>query len=112
MFSHMTSRCNWLAAVSLFVVLAPSLMAQTSATGALTGTVTDPTGAVVPNVTVTATNTDTGQVRAVMTGADGSYNFGLLSPGTYRVKFEATGFKGVEIPSVAVAVTETATLNQ
>jgi len=40
----------------LFVAFAPSLMAQTAATGALTGTVSDATGAVAPNVTVTATN--------------------------------------------------------
>ena len=45
----------------LFSSLAPSLGAQTAATGALTGTVTDSTGAVVPNTTVTATSVDTGQ---------------------------------------------------
>jgi hypothetical protein len=63
-------------------------------------------------VTVTATNTDTGQVRTTTTGADGSYKFGLLPPGTYRVKFEAPGFKAAEVPSVTVAVTETGTLDQ
>lgn len=107
-----SSQHRWLIVALLFVVLAPSLRSQTSATSALAGTVSDQTGAVAPNVTVTATNTDTSQVRTTTTGVDGSYKLGLLPPGTYRVKFEASGFKAVEIPSVTTAVTETATLDQ
>jgi protocatechuate 3,4-dioxygenase beta subunit len=72
-------------ALAIFFALAPSLMAQTAATGALAGTVTDQSGSVIPNVTVTASNTDTGQSRTGMTGADGAYRFGLLPPGNYRV---------------------------
>jgi hypothetical protein len=87
------------------------LSAQTAATGALTGTVSDPSGALVPNVTVTATNTDTSQMRTATTAVDGVYKFGLLAPGTYRVKFEASGFKAAEFPSVAVTVTETQVLD-
>jgi hypothetical protein len=86
--------------------------AQTAATGALTGTVTDSTGAVVPNATVTATSVDTGQARTATTGADGVYKFTLLPPGNYSVKFEATGFGAVEVPSATVNVTETAVLNR
>jgi hypothetical protein len=100
-----------LAVVCLLVTIA-SLSAQTSGTGALTGTVTDPSGAAVPNVTVTATSTETGQARTTMTSGDGTYKFGLLSPGTYRVQFEATGFTTVAIPSVTVTVTETANLDR
>ena len=73
--------------------LAPNLRAQSPSTGALTGAVKDTTGAVVPNATVTATNVGTGQTRTTTTGGDGSYTLGLLPPGTYKVKFEATGFK-------------------
>lgn len=89
-----------------------SLAAQTAGTGALTGTVKDPSGASVPNATVTATSLDTGGVRTDMTGADGSYRFSLMPPGNYRVKIEASGFKPLEIPSVAVAVTETSVLDR
>jgi hypothetical protein len=112
MFKITVLRFAWVVVVSLLMVVAPSLMAQTAATSALTGTVSDQTGGVVPNVTVTATNTDTSQVRTATTGADGSYRFGFLPPGTYRVRFEAAGFKVAEAPSVTLAVTETGTLDQ
>ena len=64
-------------------------LAQTSGTGALTGTITDASGAVVPGVAVTATNNDTGQQRTAKTGADGAYTLSLLPPGSYKVQFSA-----------------------
>ena len=97
---------------TLLLILTPALSAQTAGTGALGGTVTDSTGAVVPNVTVTSTSVDTGQVRTTKTAADGTYKFSLLPPGSYRVKFEAAGFGAVEIPGATVNVTETEVLNQ
>src|SRR5580700_7490831 len=83
------------------------LLAQSAGTGALTGTVSDPTGGVVPGATVTITSTDTNQARTATTGADGTYRFALLPPGTYRVRFNAVGFKTAEVSGVAVNVTET-----
>jgi hypothetical protein len=87
-------------------------MAQTPGTGALTGTVKDPSGAVIPNATVTLTSVDTGQTRTTMTGGDGVYHFSLLPPGNYRVRIESSGFKPVEVPSVTIAVTETEVLDR
>ena len=87
-------------------------MAQTAGTGALEGTVTDSTGAVIANVTVRATSADTGQVRTAKTGPDGTYKFNLLPPGNYSVKFEAAGFSAVEVPSATINVTETNVLNR
>jgi hypothetical protein len=95
-----------------WLICAPTLPAQSAGTGALTGTVTDPTGSVVPGATVTATNTETSQTRTTTTGTDGSYKFSLLPPGTYRMKFTATGFRTAEVPSVPVSVTETPVLDQ
>jgi hypothetical protein len=111
MFKYKSSLYVLVSVVSLLVVLVPSLIAQTSATGALTGTITDPTGSVVANVKVTATNVGTGQERASTTGADGIYKINLLPPGVYRVQFEATGFNTLAIPAVAVNVTETNVLD-
>jgi hypothetical protein len=101
-----------LTATSLLLLARPALFGQSAGTAALTGTVTDPSAAVVPNVTVTITNADTGQVRTVITGADGTYRFSLVPPGSYRVKFTAAGFKVAEIPPINLNVTETAALNQ
>jgi hypothetical protein len=88
------------------------LSAQTAGTGALTGTIKDPSGAVVPNATVTLTSLDTGASRTSTTGADGGYKFDLLPTGNYKVRIEAAGFKPVEIPSIAVNVTETEVLDR
>ena len=102
----------WLLVIAFWLsVLSPSLTAQTTTTGSLAGTVTDASGAVVPNATVTVTSADTGQVRTAMSSENGSYNIGLLPPGMYRVRFEAAGFRATEIPSVTIVVTETETLN-
>jgi hypothetical protein len=86
--------------------------AQTAGTGALTGSISDPTGGVVPGVTVTATNNDTGQLRTTKTGADGVYTLSLLPPGNYKVQFSATGFKTAEVGAVKVNVTETPVLDR
>jgi hypothetical protein len=106
---------NWMAAFSLLIILAisaPSLvMAQSADTGALTGTVKDPSGSVISGALITATNTATAQTRTMMSGADGSYRFTLLPPGKYAIKFSMDGFQTAEFPSVTINVTETAVLN-
>jgi hypothetical protein len=98
--------------VLLSMLVVPSSFSQTASTGALTGTVKDSSGGVVPNVTVTATSIDTAQARTSTTDADGTYRFGLLPPGNYRLRFEAAGFGPVEVPSLTIAVTETAVLDR
>ena len=72
--------------LAVVVFLASSATAQTGGTGALTGTVSDSSGAVVRDAKVTATSADTGQARTVTTGSDGGYTFNLLSPGNYRLR--------------------------
>ena len=66
----------------------------------------------MPNATVTLTSLDTGASRTSTTGADGGYKFDLLPTGNYKVRIEAAGFKPVEIPSIAVNVTETEVLDR
>lgn len=87
---------------ALFVVSTFTLPAQTQATGSLSGKLTDTSAAAVANATVTATETATGQVRTATTGTDGAYQFTALPPGNYTLKFEAPGFKTMEMAPVAV----------
>jgi len=111
--SLLRSRLAFVALLTLLLALCmPSLMAQSAGTSSLTGTITDPSGAAIPNVTVTLTSNDTNQVRTETTGADGQYKFTLLPPGNYKVRFSATGFKTSEIGSVVLNVTETPTLDR
>src|SRR4051794_7105736 len=63
--------------------------------GTLAGTVTDTTGAVMPNVKITAVQTETGAVSNSLSNAAGQYRIPNLSIGTYKVTFEAPGFKSV-----------------
>jgi hypothetical protein len=95
----------------LFLCVSMSL-AQSGTSGALTGTVTDPSGAVISGAAVAATNNGTGQERDTTTDAGGTYKFSLLPPGSYKVKFAASGFKTSEVSAVTVNATETAVLNQ
>jgi len=94
----------------LFACIAPA-WAQSSTTGALTGTVTDPSGAVISGASVAADNKATGQERTTTTDASGVYKFSQLPPGDYSVKFSASGFKTSEVGSVTINITETAVLN-
>ena len=98
--------------VCLVAVCLPSLMAQTAATGSLQGTVTDASGASIPNATVTLTSQGTGQERTATTGGDGTYRFPLLPPGAYKLKFSANGFKGAEANNITVNVTESPVFDQ
>ena len=85
--------------------------AQTAQTGALGGTASDPSGNVLPGVSVSVINTATGQVRTTATQGDGRYMVPLLPPGSYKVEATRSGFKTATIEQVRVSITETATLN-
>src|SRR3712207_3854131 len=77
----------------------------------IAGLITDPTGAVVPNATVTLTNVNTG-VRVVRTTSDsGLYLFDLVDPGSYSVSVEATGFSRFLQENVTVQTRDDITVN-
>jgi hypothetical protein len=101
-----------LALTLLLALFAPVVMAQSSGTSGLGGTVTDTSGAAVPNVTVTLTSNATGQVRTATTGTDGAYKFTLLPPGDYKIRFAVNGFKTAEVGSIILNVTETPALDR
>ncbi len=87
----------------------PAAWSQTSAeSGAITGTVKDQTGAIVPNATVLLT-AQSGMTTQKTTGNDGSFTFPLLPAGTYSLSVEATGFSKAVLNDIKVDVTQTTT---
>jgi hypothetical protein len=96
----------------LTLSLSANVFAQSqAANGSIEGTVADPSGGVLPGVTVTVTNTDTGAVRSVITNEAGLYRAPLLPLGTYTVTAELQGFKKFEQVGVTLAAGQTATIN-
>lgn len=92
-----------LSAVSaLPLYLAPTAAAQSITAGDISGTLTDDSGAVVPNGKVTVTNTATGAAKSTSTSQSGSYRISLLVPGTYTVTVEAAGFSNT-VSTVEIA---------
>ncbi|HEX4065748.1 MAG TPA: carboxypeptidase regulatory-like domain-containing protein [Acidobacteriaceae bacterium] len=101
--------CALFAAIALLT--APAVWAQTAGEGAIQGTVTDPSGAVVPHATVTATNNATGVAVTRTTTSDGLYQVSPLLPGSYTVSAVASGFRNFQQQNLVVTAMNTATLN-
>ena len=89
--------------VTAAVVVAPRGWAQTE-NATLQGTVTDPSGAVIPQAQVTITNMATKFARAVTTNGIGEFVAVGLNPGTYSVRVEHAGFKTAEVRSIVLSV--------
>ena len=94
-------------ALAIAVSVLPS-RAAAQATGAIAGVLTDPSGAVLPGVTIEVTSRDTGRVRNTTTAADGFYTVPLLNPGPYVVTATLAGFRTTTRETVTVVVNETA----
>jgi hypothetical protein len=94
--------------LSLWVV--PHAAAQSIATAQLNGTVKDPSGAIVPGATVTATDPSKGLSRSDTTDGGGNYQLLQLPPGTYSISVKATGFEQILQNNVILTVGEQANL--
>jgi len=95
---------------ALLALCAAALLAQTNK-GAISGTVFDPTGAVIANATVIITNLGTNEALRLATSGGGSFSAPLLDPVEYRVEIEAEGFKKAVVETVKVDTATTATVN-
>ena len=84
----------------MVLLIAPSLVAQSLVSGDLTGTVTDPSGAVVSGATVTLKSDATGATRTATTNGSGAYRFSLLQPGNYTVTADASGFSKAQSTAI------------
>ena len=76
--------------------------------GAIQGSITDASGAVVPNASVVIKATDTGSIREIKTDASGYYSVGPLNPGNYSLTFSAGGFQKLSVNTVVKTGTVTA----
>src|SRR4029078_1498031 len=99
--------CFTLLALAIIAPLA--IQAQTK--GSLSGTVTDPAGAVVPGASVTIKNNATSAVRTATTSDNGVFQVGDVDPGTYTVTVENAGFKRAVANNVVVNATLSAQIN-
>ena len=77
---------------ALLLTLFVAAGARAQSTGSITGTVSDPSGAAIPDATVTLTNTGTAQTRAVQTNESGIFSFPDLPIGTYTMEIAKAGF--------------------
>jgi hypothetical protein len=85
-----------LALLALLAALIPCAFAQTVVTGDVAGSVTDQTGAVVPDASLTLKSMATGETKTATTGRTGDFRFALLRPGTYTLSATAKGFATTE----------------
>ena len=91
-------------------LMAPAAFGQSLTSGDITGTVTDPSRAVVPNAPVELKSLDTGSTQSAVTNGSGFYRFSLLKTGNYRVTVRQSGFAEARVPAT-VAVGETTTVD-
>src|SRR5271168_4082967 len=93
------------------VTMATLLAAQAPGTGAIAGAVTDPSGAVLASVRVSAVSEETQHSRTATTGADGQFRLPLLLPGNYSITVNSPGFEEKTLHGIHVTVTETAVVD-
>ena len=103
---------KWARGVSSFLLAVPACFllnlpqaasAQTLISGDISGTVTDSSGAVVPNAHITVTSVETGQAKAATTDTGGAYRVSLLTPGHYNISVTAPGFQTSTLTVTVVA---------
>src|SRR5277367_5541597 len=103
----MSKATSWLMLLALLASLAAFAQAPT---GIITGTITDESGAIIPNASVTITNKDTSFARTFTANAEGLFSDPALPAGSYEVRVEVTGFKTL-IREAAVVIGSTTTVN-
>ena len=109
-------KCAATALASLFVamiLLFPGTRGALSQgiTGSMTGTITDPSGAVVAGATVTVRQTETNATRTAKTSEAGTFTITQLPPGSYTVKIEKSGFKAYQQSGITLAIDQLAQID-
>jgi outer membrane receptor protein involved in Fe transport len=110
MGSYRRGLCLSIVSIAALILLAIPVVAQLP-TATILGEAKDSSGGVLPNVTVTITNVDTGAVRTVKTSDDGEFRAPELPVGRYEVRAEHPGFKTVTRKGITLEVTQQAVIN-
>lgn len=96
---------------SLFLLACvPGLYGQTATSGIVVGTVTDPSGAAVPNANVELMNQGTNAAVTATTNSAGEYTFANVTPGNYKITVTVAGFRTYNVANVAVDVNKSTTV--
>ncbi len=108
--------CSWFSKAALFATLCvltsePVLWAQSGTSSALSGVVSDNSGAVIPATTVSVVEIETKATRNAQTNAQGAFLFSQINPGTYEVLVKADGFAAQKSQPMVVPVGRTISLN-
>ena len=82
----------------------PRALAQSATSGVITGTITDPSGAIIPNVSAELTSKDTNALQIAQTNAAGQYTFTGVRPGNYKLIVKAPGFRQASVANLTVEV--------
>src|SRR5438874_5492599 len=93
------------------LALSAGLAQAQTANGSIEGTIKDSSGGLLPGVTVTIHNADTGEQRVVVTDANGLFRAPLLPLGSYKVSAELSGFKKYEQTAIAIGAGSAAVIN-
>src|SRR5258708_14728259 len=91
---------------SVLALCALPMHGQTANTGAIAGTVSDPSGALVPRAAVVINSQGTGEKRDLATDAEGNFSVQFLTPGNYDLTVHAPGFEPFILNGVQVQITE------
>src|SRR3989475_3180795 len=103
-------RLSFLAVALMLVFSLPPSYGQI-VTATLSGTITDPTGAAIPEASVTATKVATGAATKATTDGAGNYSLPSLPPGIYKLTVEKTGFKATVLSGIQLLVNQQAVVN-
>src|SRR5580692_4366060 len=89
------SRPDWIGLLAVLMTLGTILSVAQGVSGRIVGTLTDSSGAVIPDATVAITNQDTAIATRVVSNSNGEYRADNLPPGSYRVQVEAPGLQSI-----------------
>ncbi|HTW78707.1 MAG TPA: carboxypeptidase-like regulatory domain-containing protein [Terracidiphilus sp.] len=108
---RLSAICLKASLVIAFLLAACTLRAQVAGSGNIQGTVTDPTGAVVPKAAVTLTNTDSGVTHVTQTNEAGVFLFPNVEIATYKLKVTAAGFEAYSQTNIVLEVGSNIAIN-